>query len=90
MKYIQVRWIHDAVDDPVTIYAELDDDLWDQRKIEIFRDARVGYADHNEEVGGTILGIEPWPDLKMLGAEPEFQIEEIDKSVFEQLWITRE
>ena len=89
MKYVKIEWIHSVSDAPVTIYSELNDKLWDQRKVEVFRDGSIGYADQNEEAGGTILGLEPWPDLDVLGNEPEFQISYITQSEFETRWNTR-
>lgn len=89
MRYIKVDWKHDVAGDPVTIFSELNDQLWEQRKIEVFRDGRLGYADEDEEVGGSMLGIEPWPDLEALGREPEFVIEDISKDEFESRWSQR-
>ncbi len=89
MRYIKVDWQHDVAGDPVTIFSELDEQLWEHRKIEVFRDGRLGYADKDEEVGGSILGIEPWPDLDRLGQEPEFVIEDISKEQFEDRWSQR-
>jgi Domain of unknown function (DUF6881) len=89
MRYIKVDWKHDVTGDPVTIFSELDEQLWEQRKIEVFRDGRLGYADKDEEAGGSMLGIEPWPDLEELGREPEFVIEDISKDEFENRWSQR-
>jgi hypothetical protein len=89
MKYIKVKWFHEDLDDPVEIYSEIDDEQCEHRKIEIFRDGHKGFADKTEEVSGSRLGIEPWPDLKRLGAEPEFDIVEIAPHEFETAWRNR-
>jgi hypothetical protein len=89
MRYIEVRWTHNIPDGPFVIYAELDEERWEQRKIELFKDGRTGHADRTEEVGGSMLGLEPWPDLAMLGSEPEFEIAEISKDDFEMRWANR-
>jgi hypothetical protein len=89
MRYIKVDWEHDVPNDPITIFSELDSDLWEHRKIEVFRDGHLGYADKDEEFGGSMLGIEPWPDLATLGQEPEFAIEDISKEEFENRWHRR-
>jgi hypothetical protein len=86
MKYIMVKWKHNGPDDPVVIYSEIDADQWEHRKVEIFSDGRIGYADDEREFGGSMLGLEPWPDLTQLGSEAEFQITEIAKSEFESTW----
>lgn len=89
MRYIRVNWEHDVGDDPVLIFSEIDESLWEHRKIEVFRDGHLGYADKTEEAGGSMLGIEPWPDLEKLGQEPEFTIEDISKQEFEDRWVHR-
>jgi len=89
MKYMKVKWIHDFPDDPVLIYTEIDDDLWEHRKVELFRDGRKGFADKDEEVGGSRLGLEPWPDLEQLRLDPEFEVEEITKEQFQAVWERR-
>jgi hypothetical protein len=86
MRYILVRWNHTNADDPVVIYAEIDPEQWERRKVEEFSDGRLGYADEDREYGGSRLGLEPWPDLKRLGSEPEFEIHEISKPEFESIW----
>lgn len=89
MRWIEVRWTHCDLDGPFVIYSELDDERWEQRKIEMFRDGRIGYADSAEEAGGSSLGLEPWPDIGMLGKEPEFEIAEISEGDFEARWAMR-
>lgn len=89
MKYILVKWLHDSPDDPISIYSEIDADQWEHRKVEVFANGRRGFADADEEVGGSRLGLEPWPDLEKLGAEPEFEITEIAGHEFEALWQAR-
>jgi hypothetical protein len=89
MKHIKVEWIHNSQDDPIAIYSEIDDEQWEQRKVEIFRDGRQGFANSVEEIGGSMLGIAPWPDLKTLNAEPEFNIVEISVQEFENVWENR-
>ena len=89
MKYIKVQWNNEFPEGPILIYSEIDNEQWEHRKIEVFRHERQGYADKTEEVGGSFLGIEPWPDLTKLGTEPEFEISEISADEFEQLWARR-
>jgi hypothetical protein len=86
MKYIKVKWEHNVPDDPVIIYSEIDDQQWEHRKVEMFSDGKIGYADEEHESGGSLLGLEPWPDLEQLGSEEEFEITEITRSEFESIW----
>jgi len=34
---LEVQWIHDFVDEPCLIYGELNDEIEEIRKIEVFR-----------------------------------------------------
>jgi hypothetical protein len=43
---------------PVVLYSELDDNRFEVRKVEVFRDGRLGYADAVRSSGGTGLGLE--------------------------------
>lgn len=89
MRYIQVKWKHNDSNDPVLIFSELDDKQWEHRKVEVFQDGRQGFADNGEHSGDSKLGLEPWPDLAQLGAEPEFEIKNISAEEFEEVWAKR-
>src|SRR6185503_15028408 len=47
--YIRVRWQHGHADEPVDLWSELDAARLETRKLEIFRDGRIGYASADEE-----------------------------------------
>jgi len=67
MTYLKCSWNHSFPDAPITLYSELDDQRWELRKVEVFRDGTMGYADRSKEVGGSMLGLEPvpaWPRLR--------------------------
>src|SRR5262249_38559600 len=84
MRYSRVQWLHTSSADPVEIYSELDDDGWEKRKIEIFRDGALGYASAAEATDSTSLGEAPVPSLEEIAAEPQFQPIEISKDEFER------
>ena len=86
MQYIKVQWIHNDLDYPVLLYSELDADRWEVRKVEIFHDDRMEYADQDREIGTTGLGEEPVPTLEEIANDPEFLPEEITQDEFEQIW----
>ena len=86
MNYIKVIWHHDFSDDPVELYCELDDGRMEVRKVEIFRDQSVGFASATETNGLTQLGYLQVPPNDEIAADPEFEVEEIDQSQFEQVW----
>lgn len=86
MEYICVKWIHSHPDEPVWLYIELNDERWEVRKVEVFLDGRVGWADTSNEVGGTGLGLETVPPLKEIAEQIEFEPRTIPKDEFEQVW----
>lgn len=44
MQYLKVQWIHEFEDEPALICPEYDDEGWETRKTEVYRDGRYGYA----------------------------------------------
>lgn len=86
MKYVKVRWIHTSHDDPVTLYSELNSDLWEERKVEIYADGRADFADSEERSGSTKLGIEPFPALEEIASDPQFEPMVISAAEFESAW----
>jgi hypothetical protein len=89
MHYIRVRWLHQDVDSPVWLISELDDDRWEVRKVEIYRDGSKGYATRNSEHNNARLGLVPVPPLDVIAADPEFLPEEITGDEFEAIWSAR-
>jgi hypothetical protein len=89
MRYLRVQWLHSDTDEPVTLYSELDEEGWEVRKVEIFRDGRIGFASTIEESGSTILREKPFPSLEAIAAEPEFRPVLISKEDFEAVWAKR-
>ena len=87
MKYIRVSWKHENLDTPILLYSELDGDRWEIRKVEVFRDGTLGYADRSTSKGDTFLGLEPIPPLAQIGLDPQFGPEEITKDEFDEIWL---
>ena len=86
MKYVKVRWIHSSSDEPVMLYSELNDELWELRKVEVYADGRADFANRDERSGSTKLGIEPLPSLEEIAANPEFEPVIISAEEFEAAW----
>lgn len=55
MTYIKVKWIHEFVDEPIWLYGELNDEMGELRKIEIFPNGELGYAYDDVTKGTTQL-----------------------------------
>jgi hypothetical protein len=85
-RYQKVIWHHDFPDEPVLLYSETDDDGYETRKVDVYRDGRQHYADEASSVGTTILAEVPLPPLEEIGADPEFTPLAIDADEFEAVW----
>lgn len=87
MQYIKVQWLHDDPDFPVLLYSELDEDRWEIRKVDIYPDGRMEYADKDGGIGSTMLCDEmPIPPLEEIASDPVFVPEEIPQEEFERIW----
>ncbi len=84
-----IKWNHHNPEYPVEIYNETSDDLWETRKVEVFSDGSLGYADSESSSKTTGLGIEPIPPLSEIAKNPEFELIEIAKTEFERIWERR-
>lgn len=84
--YLKVEWHHDFPDEPVLLYSELDDERYETRKVEIFRDGRQTFASMEEFSGRTMLGEIPTPNLGELAESGEFTPTEIARDEFEAVW----
>jgi hypothetical protein len=89
MRHLKIKWNHSSPRDPVWLYCELDDERWETRKVEVFADGRVGFADASGGVGDTRLGELPVPPDDEFPAGPEFEISEMDPADFERIWAAR-
>lgn len=86
MWYLRVAWLHEFAEDPVEILSEVGADGYERRKVERFRDGRLGWADGRHEVGGTALGQVPVPSLDAINAQQEFVAARIAGNEFERAW----
>ena len=86
-----MEWKHGLDDEPVILYSELDDDRWERRKVEVFADGRLGFADGDEQTHATNtrLSIEPIPPLDEIAADPQFQPVTISAEEFSTIWARR-
>ena len=87
MNYIRVNWKHDLPSEPTCILSEVDDDGWEQRKVEVFRNGVMGYASRVRSAGGTGLSKEPLPSLSDIASDPQFEPMKISPEEFEDVWL---
>jgi hypothetical protein len=58
--------------------------LWEVRKVELFRDGRIAYADAKD--GTTSLGDQPVPSIEEIVSNPELAATSIVRDEFEEIW----
>ncbi len=84
--YIRVAWKHERPEDPITLYSELDEERWEVRKVEVFRDGRATSADGKGSTGPTSLGDQPVPSVEDIAKSAEFEATQISRREFEEIW----
>jgi hypothetical protein len=89
MRYLHVKWTHSSPNDPVELYSEVDDEDWEIRKVEVFRNGTIGYASASEATPSTVLGEARVPSLEEIAADPELLPRPISKEQFEKVWNRR-
>ncbi|WP_369679235.1 DUF6881 domain-containing protein [Burkholderia ubonensis] len=57
-----------------------------RRKVEVYADGSMRYADENHSVVGSVLSIEPLPTPQEIVADSQFEPDEINKHSFEVVW----
>ena len=86
MEYLKVKWQHHHADEPVEIYSEINQERWEIRKVELFRDGTTSYASPFHHTGNTWLAEAPIPEFSEINADSQFEGELIDRHDFERVW----
>ena len=89
MTYINVIWRSTDPADPVRLVSELDEQGYEVRKLEFFRNGVVGYADESATANGCALGKVPVPSLSEINQDDQFLGVSISAVAFEELWAGR-
>lgn len=84
--YYAVKWHHELAAEPVEILSEVSDSGIETRKIERYRDGRVGTADASHETGSTMLSEIRFPSLEEINSHLEFSACRMSGAEFEALW----
>jgi hypothetical protein len=84
--YLKVEWIHDFSEEPVDLYSEIGDNGYEVRKVEVFRDGHLQYADERHEAGGTSLSEAPVGAVEEIAAQDGFRPHVISEQEFEAVW----
>jgi hypothetical protein len=72
--------------EPIMLFSELDEERWEVRKVEVFADGRLSYANERGSFGMTKLGDQPVPALEVLAANAEFELAEITRAEFDEIF----
>jgi hypothetical protein len=86
MKYVRVVWHHDIPEEPVELLSEIDEEGWEVRKVEVFRDGRRDWASEAESTGSSMLSETKFPDLEYIASQSEFSPSVISQGDFEEEW----
>ena len=86
MRYVRVRWVHQFEDSPIDLYSEVDDQSQEVRKVEVFANGLMQFADQEQQTGDTWLGDEPFPTIEEIAEDPQFLPAMIDRDEFERVW----
>ncbi|MFC4426398.1 DUF6881 domain-containing protein [Deinococcus navajonensis] len=86
LTYETYEWHHEFEDEPIRIYAELDEERWELRKVEVYRDGRTYYAADGLSTGETRLGDVPVSPLDEIKTDAEFSGCRITTTEFELIW----
>lgn len=84
--YFACRWHHEADDDPVLLYEELDNERMEIRKVHEYRNGRLERTDRVAPELLTSLSFEPLPPIAEIEAQPEFTVLPLTQDEFEAVW----
>ena len=82
MKYTKLHWRHNSPDNPIVIFSELDEEFWEVRKVEFFREGPPRVA--SELTRPTFLSDQPFTSLEV--STPALTSVEITREEFETAW----
>jgi hypothetical protein len=84
--HLKVIWHHDFNEEPVQIFSEIGEDRYAARKVEVFRDGWLDWADESQWSHGTMLGEVPVPPPEEINEQEEFTATVISAEDFEHAW----
>lgn len=85
-RYLKIDWKNGAPADPATYFCEIDDEGWELRRVEIFQNGKMAYADRQLAVGCEGLGLAQVPSLSKIRQDPEIEAWEISENDFDFMW----
>lgn len=87
MKYILLKWFHNLDDEPYKIYSEIDDQRYEMRKIEMYKNGTIYICDEKMINSQIELADVAFPeDLDEINQDGQFFARYISKEEFESIW----
>lgn len=83
--FMRVEWHHNFDDEPVVLWSEIVDGV-ETRKVEVYRDGRLDYADASSSTGSTRLSEVLMPSAAEIASSPEFSPQEVSSKEFDDIW----
>ena len=84
--YLRVQWQHNFPEEPVELYSEVNDEGYETRKVQVFRDGRTERADADTETRMTGLSEVPIDPPGEIGLQDDFFPSVISRAEFERMW----
>lgn len=82
MRYIDVLWHIDDDEEPYRLISEIGLDNFEVRKIDLFRNGKVGFASKDTNTSNTMLGTVEVPTLEEINTDDEFDGKHISAAEF--------
>ena len=87
MDDLKVRWKHQSSHDPVILLSEIDSNRFEVRKVEIYADGRMGFANENASAEDTVLGEKAISSASEIARDSQFLVASINVQEFEEVWL---
>lgn len=87
LKYILLKWLHNLEDEPYLIYSEINDQRYEVRKIEVYKDGTIHKCDEQIADPQIKLGDVEFPEnLDEINQYKQFYAKYISQEEFESIW----
>ena len=81
-----VCWFHDDNDEPELLYHEINNERYELRKIEVYKDGSFSMASEDYSFGGAELSMEVLPEIEDINCDSQFKAKIITREEFEEVW----
>jgi hypothetical protein len=86
MRYQRIVWASSLESEPVHLYAEIDSDGYEVRKVDEYRNGHLDRADRNGGSGSTFVSDYYVPEIERVSAIRDFEATAISADEFETVW----